>query len=144
MSRRLLSLAVAAAALAGCKEEAQPPLPPRPVLTMRIQPRTSETFGPFASTVEARYQARLGFQMAGRMVARDVYVGDRVTAGQRLAALDPTIVPFNLTRAKADVADAEAQLVNTQGGAQRAQTPPPASAWCRSPARCSGGRWPSR
>ncbi len=122
MSRRLLALAVVAAALAGCKEEAQPPLPPRPVLTMRIQPRTSETFGPFASTVEARYQAQLGFQVAGRMVARDVYVGDRVTAGQRLAALDPTIVQFNLTRAKADVADAEAQLVNTQGGAQRAQT----------------------
>ena len=112
---------IAAAALASCKGEAPPPLPPRPVLTMRIIPQTSEIFGPFASTVEARYQTQLGFQVAGRMVARDVYVGSSVKAGQRLAALDPTIIQFNLTRAKADMADAEAQLRNAEGAAQRAQ-----------------------
>ena len=112
---------VAAVALAGCEDKGLPPIPPRPVLTLRIAPQTSETFGPFASMVEARYQTQLGFQVAGRMVARDVYVGDRVTAGQRLAAIDPTIVQFALTRAKADVADAQAQLVNAEGAAQRAQ-----------------------
>ena len=113
---------LAALALSACKEEALLPLPPRPVLTLRITPQTSETFGPFASTVEARYQTQLGFQVAGRMVARNAYVGDSVKAGQRLAALDPTIIQFNLTRARADVADAEAQVGNAQGAAQRAQT----------------------
>lgn len=109
------------ASLAGCGDKAEAPIPPRPVLTLRIVPQTSETFGPFASTVEARYQTQLGFQVAGRMVARDVYVGDSVKAGQRLAAIDPTIVRFAVTRAKADVADAEAQLRNALGAAQRAQ-----------------------
>jgi RND family efflux transporter MFP subunit len=49
------------------------------------------------------------------MVARDVYVGDVVHQGQRLAALDPALAIFALTRAKADVEDAKAQLVNNQG-----------------------------
>ena len=74
-----------------------------------------EMFGPFASVVEARYQTQLGFQLSGRMVARDVYVGDIVRKGQRLAALDPTVTQFALSRAKADVADSKAQLSNAQG-----------------------------
>jgi len=101
--------------LCACKEEALPPVPARPLLTMKITPVTTEIFGPFASTVEARYQTQLGFQTSGRMIARDAYVGDFVHQGQRLAALDPVLALFALTRAKADVEDAKAQLVNNQG-----------------------------
>jgi RND family efflux transporter MFP subunit len=105
--------------LAACKEEAPAPPPVRPVLTMTVMPVTMEMFGPFASVVEARYQTQLGFQLSGRMVARDVYVGDVVRKGRRLAALDPTVTQFALNRAKADVADAKAQLVNAKGIEQR-------------------------
>lgn len=111
----LIAVALAFAGLGGCKEEEPPPLPPRPVLAMTLVPVTQETFGPFASTVEARYQTQLGFQLSGRMIARDVYIGDLVSKGQRLAALDPTVPQFNLKRAKADVADARAQLANAEG-----------------------------
>jgi RND family efflux transporter MFP subunit len=101
--------------LCACKDDALPPIPTRPLLTMTIAPITTEVFGPFASTVEARYQTQLGFQTSGRMVTRDVYVGDLVHRGQRLAALDPALATFALTRAKADVEDAKAQLLNNQG-----------------------------
>ncbi|WP_246725545.1 efflux RND transporter periplasmic adaptor subunit [Beijerinckia sp. L45] len=107
---------------AGCKEAEQPKAALRPVLTMTVAPVEVETFGPFASTVEARYQTQLGFQLAGRMVARDVYVGDVVHTGQRLAALDPTVTQFALTRAQADVADAKAQLANAGGVEERQRT----------------------
>lgn len=107
-----------AAGLAGCNDDTAP-LPPRPVLTMTVTPVTTEIFGPFSGTVQARYQTQLGFQTSGRMVARDVNVSDLVKKGQRLAALDPTIARFALTRAKADVADAEAQLTNSEGIAAR-------------------------
>ena len=104
------------ATLAGCRDEAaQAPDPVRPVVVTMVKPVATAVFGPFASTVEARYQTQLGFQLAGRMVARDVYVGDVVKAGMRLAALDPTVTQFALTRARADVADAKAQLTNTEG-----------------------------
>ncbi len=109
-------------ALAGCKGDEEPPAPLRSVLTTTVEPVSVETFGPFASTVEARYQTQLGFQLAGRMVARDVFVGDTVHKGQRLAALDPVVTQFALLRAKADVADAQAQLANATGIEARQRT----------------------
>lgn len=84
----------------------------RPVLTRVAQPSDTVTFGPFAGTVEARYQSQLGFQIPGRMVARDVTIGDLVKRGQRLAALDPVVTQFDLTRAEADLADARGQAEN--------------------------------
>ena len=108
--------------VAGCTEEAATPPPLRPVLFMVAKTVTSGTFGPFASTVEARYQTQLGFQLAGRMVAREVYVGDVVHEGQTLATLDSTVTAFALLRSKADVANAQAQLVNAQGIEERQTT----------------------
>ena len=114
----VLLVVVAAVALAGC-EEAAPPAPLRPVLAMTVEPVAVDVFGPFASTVEARYNTQLGFQTAGRMVARDVFVGDSVRKGQRLGAIDPAVAQFALMRAKADVANAQAQLANAQGIEER-------------------------
>lgn len=124
-TRRAASVAALAGALAtaACRNDAAAPAPPlRPVLTTTVQPTASETFGPFASVVEARYQTQLGFQLAGRMVARDVFVGDTVKKGQRLGALDPTVVQFALLRAKAEVVDATAQLANAEGIEERQRT----------------------
>jgi RND family efflux transporter MFP subunit len=121
MSLRALAvglLALTGLALASCKEET-PPVAPRPVLTMKVTPITTQTFGPFAGTVAARYETQLGFQTSGRMNARFVYVGDRVKTDERLATLDPTLANFALIRAKADVADSRAQLINAQGVADR-------------------------
>lgn len=100
-------------ALAGCNEEAaEAPPPIRPVLYTVAKVVGTERFGPFAGTVEPRYQSQLGFRIGGRVVARDVTVGDVVRKGQRLAALDPVVTRFALTRAEADVADATAQSEN--------------------------------
>jgi RND family efflux transporter MFP subunit len=118
----LLVVVVSSLLYAGCNDEVTLPPPIRPVLTQTIVPVTTEMFGPFASTVEARYQTQLGFQLAGRMVARDVYVGDAVRKGQRLAALDPTVTQFALNRAIADVTDAKAQLTNAEGIQARQRT----------------------
>lgn len=104
---------IAALALAGCQQAEEPAAAPvRPVLFTVAKVTDSEIFGPFAGTVEPRYQSQLGFQIAGRVAARDVTVGDVVKKGQRLAALDPTVTRFSLTRAEADVADAQAQAEN--------------------------------
>ena len=122
MSPKWIAAIGALLLVAGCDEEAAPPAPVRPVLTMTIVPVAMEMFGPFASVVEARYQTQLGFQLSGRMVARDVYIGDIVRKGQRLAALDPTVTQFALSRAKADLADSRAQLMNAQGIEERQRT----------------------
>ncbi len=108
--------------LAACQEKAEAPPPVRPVLTTKVEIRTAETFGPFAGTVEPRYQTQAGFRVPGRIVARDVYVGDLVPKGARLAALDPTVLQFAVTRARADVTDAEAQLANANAVEGRQRT----------------------
>ncbi|MBB2964943.1 efflux RND transporter periplasmic adaptor subunit [Methylobacterium sp. R2-1] len=116
MRRALLVGAAVAGAfpLAACQPPQEAPAPPpvRPVLTTLAQPTDSVIFGPFAGTVEPRYQSQLGFQIGGRVVARDVTVGDVVKKGQRLAALDPIVSRFDLNRAEAELADAKAQAEN--------------------------------
>ncbi len=122
-TRAILTLGIVAA-LAGCNDrdggaDRQAAVPVRPVLTQIAEPSDTITLGPFAGTVEPRYQAQLGFQIPGRMVARDVTVGDIVTKGQRLAALDVIVTRFDLTRAEADLADARAQAENAESAEGR-------------------------
>lgn len=115
---RMSAIRPAAAALlvlglGACKEAKQEgPAPVRPVLYVIAKPVERTLFGPFAGTVEPRYSSQLGFQIGGRVVARDVTMGDVVKKGQRLAALDPIVPRFGLVRAEADVADARAQAEN--------------------------------
>lgn len=120
-----LALSLVAAALAACNGhgeeggEAAAAAPIRPVLTQVVVPSDTVMFGPFAGTIEPRYQAQLGFQIPGRMVARNVTIGDLVTRGQRLAALDTIVTRFDLTRAEADLADAKAQAENAEAAEAR-------------------------
>ena len=122
--RAFLVVGVLAAMLSGCNDHGEAPHeaasgPVRPVLTLVAAPVDTVTFGPFAGTIEPRYQAQLGFQIPGRMVARDVTVGDIVKRGQRLAALDIIVTRFDLTRAEADLADARAQAENAEAAEAR-------------------------
>jgi multidrug efflux system membrane fusion protein len=44
----------------------------------------------YAGEVRARYEAKVGFRVGGKIVRRAVNVGDEVKAGQLIAELDPT------------------------------------------------------
>ena len=113
MIRPALGALVLAVCLGACQgEENAAPPPVRPVLYRVVKPVEARVFGPFAGVVAPRYQSEIGFQIAGRMIARDVTVGDVVHKGQRIAALDPVVSRFALTRAEADLADARAQAEN--------------------------------
>lgn len=103
------------------REEAHAIIPVRPVLTQVAEPTDAVAFGPFAGTIEPRYQAQLGFQIPGRVVARDVTVGDVVRKGQRLAALDPAVTRFALTQAEASLTDARAQAENAEAAEARSR-----------------------
>jgi multidrug efflux pump subunit AcrA (membrane-fusion protein) len=86
---RLLVLPVLLS-LAGCDEAKDSPAqPPRSVLTMIVAGDRADNLS-LAGTIESRYRTDLAFRVFGRIVARDVDVGDSVRKGQRVAALDPT------------------------------------------------------
>jgi RND family efflux transporter MFP subunit len=88
------------------------------VLSIIVAPAAGEGAA-FAGTIDARYESTLGFQVLGRMIARDVNVGDAVKQGARLAALDPTPFQLALRNAEADLAREEAHLQNAKATAAR-------------------------
>ncbi len=59
----IVGLGLAALALAACdKKEAQEAPPERPVISLVVEPKTEQVFGPFTGTVEPRYKTDLGFR----------------------------------------------------------------------------------
>jgi len=110
-------IAAMATSRAHAPDETRPKV--RPVLSQVVTPRTTETVGPFAGTIEPRYSASVGFKIFGRLVARDVNVGDVVKKGTRLAALDPAVQAVAVLSAEAAVANSEAQFANAVAAEKR-------------------------
>jgi len=72
--------------------------------------------------IEARYHTDLAFRALGRVIARDVNVGDFVRAGQRLAAIDATSFEAALRSAEASDVAAQAQAANAEATRVRQET----------------------
>ena len=119
MKTSWILLLAAVAGLTACHRRAAAPAPPiRPVLSIVVAPEAAGGAA-FAGTVDARYESILGFRVLGRMIARDVNVGDNVKQGARLAALDPTPFQLALRNAEADLARADAHLQEAKLDAAR-------------------------
>ena len=65
--------------------------------------------------VKPRYESELSFRVAGKLLARLVDVGAAVKQGDTLARLDKQDYLNRLRSAEADLASAEAALVEAQG-----------------------------
>jgi RND family efflux transporter MFP subunit len=115
---RIAALLILAALAACSRSQEKPPEVIRPVLSMVVQPKTVETFG-FAGSVEPQYSADLAFRLLGRVVSRDVKVGDLVTKGTTIAALDPTALELAVQASKADLSNAQAQFANAAASEER-------------------------
>ncbi len=110
--------------LGGCFERTQAAVEdaPRPVQVVRVALAPSTAARSYAGTVRPRREADIGFRAAGRVIAREVDLGARVTAGQILARLDPTDLALAVRSATADLAAAEAQSTQATADAARSRT----------------------
>jgi len=61
--------------------------------------------------IEARYNTPLSFRVGGKIIERDVRLGDTVKAGQVLARLDPADLQKSLANAQAQLDSAQHRLV---------------------------------
>ncbi|MDE2616077.1 MAG: efflux RND transporter periplasmic adaptor subunit [Burkholderiales bacterium] len=82
-------LPLAASALIACSPAAPPEEPVRAVKVMTVRHASLNATQEFAGEVRPRIESRLGFRVAGKLVRREVELGERVKAGQVLARLDP-------------------------------------------------------
>ncbi|NHR08538.1 efflux RND transporter periplasmic adaptor subunit [Chromobacterium haemolyticum] len=118
-----ITLAVAASAfmLSACSQSTPPATAQPKVVKTEIvgTAQAQAASNHFVGTLRARQRSDLSFETAGRIVAIQVEVGDRVRAGQLLARLDEAPARWRLDKAEADRAAAAATL--TERSAQLEQ-----------------------
>jgi RND family efflux transporter MFP subunit len=107
---------------AGCSESRDESAPlPRPVLSTVVSAENRSLLT-LVGTVEPRYRTDLSFRVIGRVITRDVDVGDLVRKGQLVAALDPTALELAVRSQRAALSNAQAQLTNASATESRQQT----------------------
>jgi membrane fusion protein, multidrug efflux system len=107
---------------AGCaKHEAVQPLA-RPVQTMTIGYDASGEPVSLSGQVQAQSQTNLAFRIGGRLIDRRVSVGDTVVPGQLVARIEAQDVKNTLSSAEADLAAAQATLVQVRNSETRYRT----------------------
>ncbi len=95
--------------VAGCAKPEPPPAPVRPVTLAQVATGTTGDIAVFAGEIKPRYESDLGFRIGGKVIARNVDVGARVTRGQVLARLDPADVGLQADAQSAAVTAAETE-----------------------------------
>jgi multidrug efflux system membrane fusion protein len=108
-SRQWMAGVAFALALAACGNGETDPAPARPVLVEQPQPAPGVARS-FPGEIRAREESPLAFRVGGKLVRREVDVGDRVVRGQLLAVIDPGDFQAQARAAEARLWAAEAQL----------------------------------
>lgn len=116
-----LGLAVVVLALAGCGKE-KPPAPSVPrVQVQQVESRDYAAQAALTGDIQARVQTQLSFRVGGKIVQRLVDVGERVSARQVLARLDPKDLQTNVDSAVAAVAAEQARVAQSSAAFVRQQ-----------------------
>jgi RND family efflux transporter MFP subunit len=111
---------LAASLLAGCQRVEEAPAPEiRPVRAITVAQRAPDNSVMLTGTVQAQNEINLSFRVDGRLIERTVDVGDNVRPGQLIARLDPQNEESSLQSVRAQLAGAQAQLVEARSNYER-------------------------
>ena len=102
----------------GCKQDTHVSEPVRPVLSTIVEPTPSGD-PVFVGAVEPRFKTDLAFRVLGRLIARPANLGDTVTEGQTVAAVDPLPLELAVRSARAELANAQARFEMASATEQR-------------------------
>ena len=103
----------AVALLAGCQHDKMPVEEGpeiRPVRVEKTITRRLEEEHQYAGAIQARYETQLAFRVGGKVIARQVEVGDLVKLGDELMRLDSGGQELVVQSLKAQLAGAQADL----------------------------------
>lgn len=110
MRAMTIAAVLASALLAACTRPEPPPEPVRAVRTITVGADVVAATQEYAAEIRARTESRLGFRVGGKLLRREVEVGDRVRPGQVLARLDPQDLLLGADAAQAAVRAAQVEL----------------------------------
>ena len=114
-----LSVVASAAMLSACSKKEPLPEPVRAVKLLTVGEGQIEAAQEFAGDVRARVESRLGFRVGGKIIKREVELGQRVKAGQVLARLDARDYQLSAEAARAQVTAAATQRDLADANARR-------------------------
>ena len=110
------------ALLTSCKPVEVPHAPEiRPVRTVTIEKQMGGETVTLTGTVYAKEEVNLAFRTGGRMIERNVNVGDRVRAGQLVARLESVSQQNAVQAARANHSAAMGQLTEARNNFDRQQ-----------------------
>lgn len=118
---RLLGVWALVALLTSCGRQEAPTEPVRAVRTQRVAATDAASWFEWAAELRARREATLGFRVGGKLLAREVELGQSVRAGQVLARLDPNDFALSAQAAQAALQAATVQWTQAQADFQRFQ-----------------------
>lgn len=117
-------LSAALAAPAPSAEPATPAAPatqPQPVRATTVAPVPFRPATTYTGTIRPRIQGPAAFRVGGKVAARHVDVGDRVTRGQVIAQLDDSDLRLALEAAEAEVRAATSDLSRAEADEARSR-----------------------
>jgi len=110
-----LSLVSLVALVVACKPAQAPPAPEiRPVRTVTIERQAGGETVTLTGTVYAQEEVSLAFRTGGRMIERNVNVGDRVRPGRVIARLENVTQQNAVQAARANLSAAMGQLTEAR------------------------------
>jgi len=101
-------------ALTACKEKTEIIEVVRAIKTITVSEQAAEQIRKFSGVVAAVDSSGLSFQVAGQVETVEVDIGDHVTKGQVLAALDPEPYQLDVDAGQAELVKARANVTNTK------------------------------
>ena len=116
-SRQYIAIAAVAALalLSSCNRATEPPQPEiRPVRVLTIAKGAAGDTIALTGTVQAQTETNKSFRIDGRLLDRNVNIGDTVRPGQLIARLDAQNEETSLQSARAQLGAARARLTEAQ------------------------------
>ena len=108
-AKKIFLLLAASFFVAGCSSEVEVQKPPL-VKVEKVKFSSRQIEENYSGTVCGRYETNLSFQVGGKIISRNVQVGERVSAGQLLLKIDPKDIAEQNKNADSQVQAAQAQL----------------------------------
>jgi len=103
----------------GCSKAPEAPAPVRAVRTLVLSETGGVVDREFSAEIRARVESRLGFRVPGKILRRQVELGQAVKPGQVLAQLDPQDLTLTQESARAGLAAAEANAAQAASDFKR-------------------------
>ena len=103
----LASVVALLSALGACSKKDPAPEPIRAVKVITVGSTLVLSQYEFSGEVKAQVESRLGFRVGGKIIKRQAELGQRVTAGQILAQIDPQDYKLAADAARSQVAAAQ-------------------------------------